>query len=66
MSGMGSERYSEGPVQYSLDELLASHRAATLTEREKGAYLEWLSAAFLLSDPVQAEQYEAVSLRLTG
>lgn len=45
---------------YSLDALLDSYRTAALTEREKGTYFERLCAAFLLADPVQAEQYEAV------
>ena len=47
-------------MQYSLDELLTSYRSAALTEREKGTYFERLSRAFLLADPVQAEQYESV------
>lgn len=44
----------------SLDALLDSYRAAALTEREKGTYYERLCAAFLLHDPVQAEQYDQV------
>jgi predicted helicase len=44
----------------SVDELLASYRDAAVTERDKGTYFERLCAAFLTSDPVQAEQYEAV------
>ncbi|WP_322896373.1 DEAD/DEAH box helicase family protein [Yoonia sp. 67] len=45
----------------TVDDLLASYRLAALTEREKGTYFERLSAAFLIADPVQAEQYEGVS-----
>ncbi len=44
----------------SVDDLLASYRSAALTEREKGTYFERFSRAFLLADPVQNEQYEAV------
>lgn len=44
----------------SVDDLLASYRDAAVTERDKGTYFERLCAAFLTSDPVQAEQYEAV------
>lgn len=44
----------------SLDALLNSYRASAATEREKGTYYERLCAAFLLNDPVQAEQYEKV------
>ena len=44
----------------TIDELLASYRSAATTERDKGTYFERLCAAFLTSDPVQAEQYEAV------
>ncbi|WP_134682022.1 DEAD/DEAH box helicase family protein [Paracoccus ravus] len=44
----------------SLDDLLASYRAAAITEREKGTYYERLCAAYLTHDPVQAEQYEQV------
>jgi predicted helicase len=39
----------------SIDDLLASYRAAATTERDKGTYFERLCAAFLTSDPVQAE-----------
>jgi predicted helicase len=45
----------------TLDELMASYRCSALTERDKGTYFERLCAAFLVADPVQAEQYEAVS-----
>ncbi len=44
----------------SLDSLLDSYRVAAVTEREKGTYYERLCAAFLMHDPVQAEQYEQV------
>jgi predicted helicase len=44
----------------TVDEILASYRTAALSEREKGTYFERLSRAFLLADPVQAEQYDAV------
>lgn len=44
----------------SLDALLNSYRASAATEREKGTYYERLCAAFLMHDPVQAEQYEKV------
>jgi predicted helicase len=44
----------------TVDEILAFYRSAALTEREKGTYFERLSRAFLLADPVQAEQYESV------
>lgn len=41
--------------------LLRSYRDAARTERDKGTYFERFAAAFLLNDPVQAEQYESVS-----
>lgn len=44
----------------SIDQLLASYRAAATTERDKGTYFERLCAAFLTADPVQREQYEQV------
>lgn len=42
----------------SLSELLASFRDHAKTEREKGGYFERLVRAFLLNDPLQAQQYE--------
>lgn len=47
-------------MTFSLDALLDSYRASATTEREKGTYYERLCAAYLLHDPVQAEQYEQV------
>ncbi|MBC2834062.1 DEAD/DEAH box helicase [Paragemmobacter straminiformis] len=44
----------------TLDALLESYRNVALTEREKGTYFERLCSAFLLHDPVQAAQYDAV------
>jgi predicted helicase len=44
----------------SLDALLETYRSSAATEREKGTYYERLCAAFLMHDPVQAEQYEQV------
>ena len=43
-----------------VDELLESYRAAAVTEREKGTYLERLACAFLTADPVQVEEYSQV------
>ncbi|MFN3208943.1 MAG: DEAD/DEAH box helicase [Roseovarius sp.] len=43
-----------------LDDLLQSYRAAAVTEREKGTYLERLACAYLTADPVQAEEYADV------
>ncbi|WP_299790829.1 type ISP restriction/modification enzyme [uncultured Marivita sp.] len=40
--------------------LLRSYRDAARTERDKGTYFERFAAAFLINDPVQAEQYESV------
>jgi hypothetical protein len=40
----------------TVDELLSSYRSAALTEREKGAYFERLSRAFLLAK----DRYQAV------
>uniref|UniRef100_UPI0030DBBC85 DEAD/DEAH box helicase n=1 Tax=uncultured Parvibaculum sp. TaxID=291828 RepID=UPI0030DBBC85 len=47
-------------MQDALDDLLASYRAASRTERDKGTYFERLAVAYLLNDPVQTEFYEAV------
>jgi predicted helicase len=47
-------------MTFSLDSLLASYRASAETERDKGTYYERLCAAFLVNDPLQAEQYEQV------
>ncbi|WP_206614053.1 restriction endonuclease [Paenirhodobacter populi] len=47
-------------MTFSLDALLETYREAAATERDKGTYYERLCAAFLLHDPVQAEQYEQV------
>lgn len=44
----------------SLDALLDSYRSNAKTEREKGTYYERLCKAFLLHDPVQADQYDQV------
>jgi Predicted helicase len=44
----------------SVDDLLASYRAAAITERDKGTYFERLCAAFLTADPQQSSQYEQV------
>lgn len=44
----------------SLDALLETYRTSAATEREKGTYYERFCAAFLLNDPVQAEQYDQV------
>ncbi|MFV1877929.1 DEAD/DEAH box helicase [Nioella sp.] len=44
----------------TVDDLLASYRAAATTERDKGTYFERLCSAFLTADPVQGEQYEQV------
>ncbi len=44
----------------TVGEILSIYRSAAVTEREKGTYFERLSRAFLLADPVQSEQYEAV------
>ncbi|WP_417729613.1 DEAD/DEAH box helicase [Roseovarius sp.] len=44
----------------ALDDLLNSYRTAAVTEREKGTYLERLACAFLMTDPVQAEEYSQV------
>ncbi|WP_103763122.1 DEAD/DEAH box helicase [Roseovarius confluentis] len=43
-----------------LDDLLQSYRAAAVTEREKGTYLERLACVYLTADPVQAEEYADV------
>ena len=47
-------------MTFPLDALLDSYRASAATEREKGTYYERLCAAFLIHDPVQAEQYEQI------
>lgn len=44
-------------MSLTIDELLQSYRDAAVTERDKGTYYERLCKAFLLHDPVQAEQY---------
>lgn len=44
----------------TVDDLLASYRAAATTKRDKGTYFERLCSAFLTADPVQGEQYEQV------
>ncbi len=44
----------------ALRNLLNSYRDAARTEREKGTYFERLAVAYLTSDPVQQQQYEAV------
>lgn len=44
-------------MSLTIDELLQSYRDAAGTERDKGTYYERLCKAFLLHDPVQAEQY---------
>jgi predicted helicase len=44
----------------TLQSLLSSYRDAARTERDKGTYFERFAAAFLINDPVQAEQYENV------
>jgi predicted helicase len=45
----------------AIDRILQSYRDAAVTEREKGTYFERLGLAFFLNDPVQAEEYDAVS-----
>lgn len=47
-------------MSQSLDAILSSFRDAARTEREKGTYFERLCVAYLVSDPMQAEHYEAV------
>jgi predicted helicase len=44
----------------ALDRLLASYRAAAVTEREKGTYFERLAVAYLRNDPVQAQEFSQV------
>ena len=46
----------------TLDDLFQSYRAAAVTEREKGTYLERLACAYLTADPVQAEEYVQIWL----
>lgn len=45
-------------MTHDLATLLESFRSHAKTEREKGTYFERLVRAFLLNDPVQAQQYE--------
>lgn len=45
----------------ALDDLLQTYRNAAVTEREKGTYFERLACAYLMTDPVQAEEYSQVS-----
>lgn len=49
-----------GVLMTAIDRILQSYRDAAVTEREKGTYFERLGLAFFLSDPIQAEEYEAV------
>ena len=44
----------------ALDRLLASYRAAAVTEREKGTYFERLAVAYLRNDPVQTQEFSQV------
>ena len=44
----------------SIDQLLEKYRTSSETEREKGTYFERLARAFLISDPVQSEEFEQV------
>lgn len=44
----------------AIDRILQSYCDAAVTEREKGTYFERLALAFFFSDPVQAEDCEAV------
>jgi len=44
-------------MSLSIDDLLKTYRDSAETERDKGTYYERLCKAFLLNDPVQAEQY---------
>jgi len=43
----------------TIDDLLASYRAAAITQKEKGTYFERLCVAYLTHDPVQAQQYDS-------
>jgi predicted helicase len=45
----------------AIDRILHSYRDAAVTEREKGTYFERLALVFFMNDPVQSEEYEAVS-----
>ncbi|MDP2079338.1 MAG: DEAD/DEAH box helicase family protein [Thiobacillus sp.] len=45
----------------AIDRILQSYRDAAVTEREKGTYFERLALVFFMNDPVQSEEYEAVS-----
>jgi len=45
----------------AIDRILQSYRDAAVTEREKGTYFERLALVFFLNDPVQAEEYDAIS-----
>ena len=44
----------------SIDQLLEKYRSSSKSEREKGTYFERLAMAFLISDPVQSEEFEQV------
>lgn len=44
----------------ALQDLLASYRSASKTEREKGTYFELLIKDFLKNDPIQSSQYSEV------
>ncbi len=44
----------------ALKNLLSTYRAASLTEREKGTYFEYLILTYLRYEPVYAELYEEV------
>lgn len=44
----------------ALQDLLASYRSASKTEREKGTYFELLIKDFLKNDPIQSSQYSDV------
>ena len=44
----------------SIDQLLEKCRSSSKSEREKGTYFERLAMAFLISDPVQSEEFEHV------
>ena len=46
----------------ALDKLLNSYREMTLSERDKGTAFEKLIAAWLVTDPVQAQRFERVQL----
>ena len=46
----------------NIHELLAKYRAASFSERDKGAKFERIMRAYLLTDPVWAAQIEAAWL----